>query len=151
MQPVAVAVLGELAAELVDEQAAVGEDQDAFGARRLDEAGGGDRLAGRGRVAEAVAAHRAGVLLRLGRQLLVVLAVGREAELVLGLVVLVGRLGSSPLPFACPLPFSLFCTAAISSVSMPASASTWWRRSSVPDASCGGFSERTRSRPSISA
>ena len=37
-EPVAVAVLGELAAELVDEQAAVREDQDAFGARRLDEA-----------------------------------------------------------------------------------------------------------------
>ena len=43
-EPVAVAVLGELAPELVDEQAAVGEDQDAFGPGRLDEPGGGDRL-----------------------------------------------------------------------------------------------------------
>ena len=37
------------------------EDQDAERARRLDEAGRGDRLAGRGRMAEAVAADRAGV------------------------------------------------------------------------------------------
>ena len=40
------------------------EDQDAERARRLDEAGGGDRLARRGRMAEAVAADRAGILLR---------------------------------------------------------------------------------------
>ena len=49
------------------------EDQDAEGARRFDEPGGGDRLAGRGRVAEPVAAHGARIrprvplfLLRLG-------------------------------------------------------------------------------------
>ena len=41
--------------------------------------------------------------------------------------------------------------AVISAVSMPASASTWWRRSSVPEARCGGFSLRIRSRPSMSA
>ena len=40
--------------------------------------------------------------------------------------------------------------AAISSVSIPASASTWCRRSSVPDAVAGGFEESTRSRPSMS-
>ena len=61
-EAVAVAVLGELAAELVDEQAAVGEDEHALGAGRLDEAGGGDGLAGRGRVAEAIAAGCPGVL-----------------------------------------------------------------------------------------
>ena len=68
--PVAVALVLQLAVELGDEQAAVGEDQDADRARGLDEAGGGDRLAGRGRVAEAVAADRARVVLRrelLGR------------------------------------------------------------------------------------
>ena len=58
----AVAVVGQLAPELVDEQAAVREDQDALGAGGLDEAGGGDRLARGGRVAEAVAADRAGIL-----------------------------------------------------------------------------------------
>ena len=116
MEPLAVAVLGQLAAELVDEQAAVREDQDAFGARGLDEAGSGDRLAGRGRVAEAVAAHRAGVGLDRQRLLDLLVRVGLclGLELVLCLVVLVG--GSSwPLPF----PFSLFWAAAISSVSMP--------------------------------
>ena len=46
--------------------------------------------------------------------------------------------GSSP--STSPLPFSsCFWAAAISSVSMPASASTWWRRSSVPEASRGGL------------
>ena len=45
------------------------EDQDAEVARRLDEAGGGDRLAGRGRVAEAVAARRARVVARERRLL----------------------------------------------------------------------------------
>ena len=54
-EALAVTVVGELAPELVDEQAAVGQDQHAFGACGLDEAGGRDRLAGGGRVAEAVA------------------------------------------------------------------------------------------------
>ena len=61
---VAVALGLQLAVELRDEQAAVREDQHAERARRLDEAGGRDRLAGGGRVAEAVAALRARVLLR---------------------------------------------------------------------------------------
>ena len=91
---VAVAVVGQLAPELVDEQAAVREDQDAFGARGLDEAGGGDRLAGSRRMPEAVAAHGAGVLLRAERlgelAVLVALGVGAELELVVGLVVVLG-------------------------------------------------------------
>ncbi len=64
-EAVAVALRREVARELGDEQAAVREDQDAERAGRLDEAGGGDRLARRGRVAEAVAAARAGIVLRL--------------------------------------------------------------------------------------
>ena len=59
----AVALGLQVARELGDEQAAVGEDQDAERAGGLDEAGCGDRLAGRGRVAEPVAANRAGVVL----------------------------------------------------------------------------------------
>ena len=47
--------------ELVDEQPAVREDQHAGGAGGLDEAGGGDRLARRGRMLEPVAAARAGI------------------------------------------------------------------------------------------
>src|SRR5688572_19074411 len=39
----------------------------------------------------------------------------------------------------------------MSAVSMPARASTWWRRSSVPDSRTGGLAESTRSRPSMSA
>ena len=73
-QPVAVALGSELAVELGDEQAPVGEDEDAHRAGRLDEPGGGDRLAGRGRVPEPVAANSAGILSRrrlLGEQLLV--------------------------------------------------------------------------------
>ena len=56
LEAVAVALGRELAVELGDEQAPVGEDQDAFGARRLDEPGGGDRLPRGRRVAEAVPA-----------------------------------------------------------------------------------------------
>ena len=149
VEAAAVAVVGQLAPELVDEQAAVREDQDAFGAGGLDEAGGGDRLARRGRVAEAVAADRAGILLDRQR---------------LRLDLLVLELGLRAPPPRAPRPRraaaprrcrsrsrSVFCAAAISSVSIPASASTWWRRSSVPEARCGGFSESTRSRPSRSA
>jgi hypothetical protein len=61
-QPLAVALGREVAPELVDQQPAVREDQHAEVARRLDEPGGRDRLAGRGRVAEAVAARGAEVL-----------------------------------------------------------------------------------------
>ena len=144
-QALAVALGRELAVELRDEQPAVREDQDAHRARRLDESGGGDRLAGRGRVPESVAADRAGIL-RRGKLLLDLVLVD-DAEvriLLLGL-----RRLDAPLPFRGSS--SARWLAAISSVSIPASASTWWRRSSVPEARCGGFSERTRSRPSMSA
>ena len=56
-----VALGREIARELGDEEPAVGEDQDAEVARGLDEAGGGDRLAGRRRMAEAESADGAGV------------------------------------------------------------------------------------------
>src|SRR5581483_12367133 len=58
----------QVALELRDEQSAVREDEDAERACGLDEARGRDRLAGRGRVAEAVAADGARIL--LGRELL---------------------------------------------------------------------------------
>ena len=91
VEAVAVAVLGQVATELVDEQAAVREDQDALGARRLDEAGRSDRLAGCGRVAEAVAADRAGIDFDRQRldDVLVKLDVRIELELVLRFVLLV--------------------------------------------------------------
>src|SRR5207244_8733755 len=59
---VAVALRLEVAVELGDEEAAVREDQDAQRSRRFDEAGGRDRLARSGRVAEAVAPNRARIL-----------------------------------------------------------------------------------------
>ena len=58
-----VAAVAQLAEELVHEVAAVGEDQDAAGARGLHEAERGDRLAGAGGVLEPEAARRARVLL----------------------------------------------------------------------------------------
>ena len=64
-EAVGVAAVGDLADELVDQVAAVGEDQDAAGARGLDEADGGDGLAGAGGVLEPEAAVGAGVLGRL--------------------------------------------------------------------------------------
>src|SRR5207249_7181003 len=60
-EAIAVALRGEVARELRDEQAAVRQDQDAERARRLDEAGRSDRLPRRRRMAEAIAADRAGV------------------------------------------------------------------------------------------
>ena len=73
-EAIPVALRRQVASELVDEQAAMGEDQHAELSRGLDEAGCGDRLARGGRVAEAIAPDRAGV----GR---------REAPLVLRLLV----------------------------------------------------------------
>ena len=67
-EPVLVAAVGDLADELVDEVASVGEDQDAAGSRALDEAERGDRLAGAGRVLEPEAPACARVLGRLGHQ-----------------------------------------------------------------------------------
>src|SRR5713101_2586355 len=57
-EPVAVTLVGEIALELRDEQAAVREDQHAQGARGFDEAGRRNRLARRGRMAEPVAPDR---------------------------------------------------------------------------------------------
>jgi hypothetical protein len=74
-QPLLVAALGDLADELVDQVAAVGEDQDAAGARGVDEADRGDRLAGAGRVLEPEAPLGTRVLGRLLDRL--VLVVGR--------------------------------------------------------------------------
>ena len=87
VDPVAVAAVAQLAVELVDEVAAVGEDQDAAGARGLDEPERGDRLPGAGRVLEPEAAVGVRVL-----GLLVELDVRVELGLgvlpVLGLLVL---------------------------------------------------------------
>ena len=76
---VAVALCLQLAVELRDEQPAMREDEDSQRACRLDEPGGRDRLAGRGRVAEAVAALGSGILLR--RECTVRLLVLRPLEL----------------------------------------------------------------------
>ena len=141
VKPVAVALRREVAVELGDEQAAVREDQDAERARCLDEAGGGDRLAGRGRMAEAEAPDGARVLApaKLGSSSLVVdLAPRARARRPRSSSSLLGTLlGDGPVAVAVS---SSACSwfAAISSVSMPASASTWWRRSSVPAAVFGG-------------
>ena len=119
------------------------EDQHAERPRRLDEAGGGDRLAGRRRVAEPVAPDRAriGACVLLDRLLVVERVLG---GLLLGLLLVIGTAS-----IAAPLPFACLSWEAISSVSIPASASTWWRRSSVPEARCGRSSASTRSSPSI--
>ena len=61
-EPVAVALGRQVTAELVDEQPAVREDQHSEPACAFDEAGGGDRLARCGGMAEAVAACGARVL-----------------------------------------------------------------------------------------
>ena len=59
---VAVAAVAQLAVELVDQVAAVGEDQDAAGPRGLDEPERGHRLAGAGGVLEPEAPVGVGIL-----------------------------------------------------------------------------------------
>ena len=86
-EAVGVAAVGDLADELVDEVAAVGEDQDAAGPRGLDEADGGDRLAGAGRVLEPEAAAGVGIVGGLGDDVLL-LVVDRLLVPVLRLLVL---------------------------------------------------------------
>src|SRR4029077_12167159 len=71
-QPLLVAAIGDLADELVDQVASVGEDQDAAGAGGVDEADRGDGLAGAGRVLEPEAARGTGIVGSLGDSLLVV-------------------------------------------------------------------------------
>ena len=99
-----VAAVGDLADELIDEVAAVGEDQDAAGAAGIDEPDRGDGLPGPGRVLEPEPAARPGILGRLGDDVRVLglglvpvlrLLVGGE-DLVVGVELLVegvGRLG----------------------------------------------------------
>ena len=135
-EAVAVALVGEVALELADEQAAVGEDQDAERAGGFDEAGGGDRLAGRRRVTEAEAAHRARILLGVSGSSVVLVGLAVEQARLLVVLLDAPRAAAWPLP----LPFAVLVSrwfAAMSSVSIPASASIWWRRSSVPDARLG--------------
>jgi hypothetical protein len=90
-EAVAVAAIRDLADELLDEVAAVREDQDAAGAGGVDEADGGDGLAGAGRVLEPETAVGAGVLGDLGDDLVVVGVVGPFVP-VLRLLVLVDLL-----------------------------------------------------------
>ena len=61
LHAVAVALVGQVARELRDEQAAVRQDEDAERSGGFDEAAGGDRLPRSGRVAEAEAADCARV------------------------------------------------------------------------------------------
>ncbi len=86
-EAIAVALLGEVAVELLHEEATVREDQHAERSRGLDEARGRDRLAGRRRVAEAEAPRRARIGPRV--DVLVGVLVGlalEQAELVLRLL-----------------------------------------------------------------
>ena len=68
----------------------MGEDQDAAGPRGLDEADGGDRLAGAGRMLEPESAARVGVVDGLGDDIFLV-GVDRLLVPVLGLLVLLER------------------------------------------------------------
>jgi hypothetical protein len=100
---VRVAAVLQLAEELVDEVAAVGQDQDAAGPRCLHEAERGNGLTGPGRVLEPESTGRAGILRLLGELLVlgdlveVATAVGARIsgpvvvvfQLVVGLLVLV--------------------------------------------------------------
>jgi hypothetical protein len=89
---VGVAAVAQLAVELVDEIAAVGEDEDATGARGLDEAHRGDGLAGPRRVLEPEALVGVGVLGAVGDVLVEVVARVLLVGLGVGLLVfLVGQ------------------------------------------------------------
>ena len=153
----------------------MGEDQDAAGLRSLDEADRGDGLAGAGGVLEPEAALGTGVLVgRLGsaphprrRARRASRAAppprgrprrtrGRPHRSARGPRLAstagsAGRAAPLPWPLACPLPLisvASVCCSAISSVSVPESASTWWAFSSAPSRSVGVSSASSRSRPS---
>ena len=169
--PVAVTAVAELAVELVDEVAAVGEDQDAARPRCLDEPERGDGLAGSGRVLEPEPAGGVRVLGLLRQldvvveavvvlpvlRLLVLVPVLFVLELELG-VLLAGdrrgrelrRLAAAALPLPLPLPLPLRWASASSAVSVPDSASTWWAERTVPSTRWGSSSESSRSSPSSS-
>ena len=158
--PLGVAAVAQLAVELVDEVAAVGEDQDAAGARRLDEAERRDGLAGAGRVLEPEAlARRSGPppprrAARRRRRTARPSPSARPARPRRA----PPRPGSrpararprlrrrSPLPLLSPLRW----TSASSAVSVPESTSTWWAESTVPSTSAGWSWLSSRSRPSNS-
>ena len=163
-----VAAVAQLAVELVDEVAAVGEDQDAAGARGLDEAERGDRLAGAGGVLEPEALGGVGVLdvlddlvVVLGRRRTSRAAPRRRLVLVAQLLgqVLLARDRRGARARAArrrrrrcerPLPLALRWDSASSAVSVPESASTWWAESTVPSTSAGSSWDSRRSRPSSS-
>ena len=172
-EPLLVAAVGDLADELVDEVAAVGEDQDAAGARGVDEADRGDGLAGAGRVLEPEAAVGAGILGRLGDDLLVLVlrpppSPGAPRRARAPRPRRRARRPSAPLPFApsplaCAVRPSRRCgrcgsavrarcssTSATIAASVPESASTWCSLSSAPSSSLGGSSASRRSSPSSS-
>ena len=75
-----------------------------------------------------------------------------RVEIVLLVLRLRVALGGDGDDVAVAVPFSVSCAwlDAISSVNIPASASTWWRRRSVPLRVVGVSDASTRSRPSIS-
>ena len=86
-QPVAVALRGQVARELVDQEAPVREDQDAHRPRSLDVAAGGDRLSRGRRMTEPIAADGARVLVQaVFLALAAVFALGLLVELVLVLL-----------------------------------------------------------------
>ncbi len=88
-EAVAVALGCEVTLELRDKEASVGEDQDAERARCIHEPGCRDRLPGRRRMAEPVAACSPWIIpLKLGLERLVVDEAG--VEVVVGLLVEVG-------------------------------------------------------------
>jgi hypothetical protein len=155
-EAISVSLGREVALELGDEEPAVGQDEDAQVASRLDEPGCGDRLSGRRRVAEAVAANGARVGARVLLDLEFPVLDEAGVVVVLRLVVEVDLSGTRTVASAVPLPFPFSfssaarCVAAINSASIPVRASIWCRRSSVPAAVRAGSSVRTRSRPSMS-
>ena len=164
---VLVAAVAQLAEELVDQVAAVGEDQHAAGARGLHEAERRDRLAGAGGVLEPEALGGVGVLVHLRS------GVG---DLRVGLVArppsraaprprarrrpraarpaAPPRRGGRPAPRRRPrrrrVIVPLRCASASSAVSVPESASTWWAESTVPSTSAGSSWLSRRSSPSSS-
>ena len=84
-EPAAVALVREVAVELADQQAPMGEDEHAHRSRSLDEARCCDRLAGGGRMSEAVPALRPRVL--RDRRLVVGIDLGVVSLLAVVLVV----------------------------------------------------------------
>ena len=180
-EPVLVAAVGDLADELVDQVAAVGEDQDAAGSRALDEAERGDRLAGAGRVLEPEApARRPGP--RAPRRRPPLRVVGRLLP-VLGLLVwrqrlvLLGDLLGAPVPAVAvrelgadrrsapsrqprseratrsvpALAATESSSSAVSAARVPESTSTWCSVSSAPSASVGPARRRAAARARAAA